>query len=58
MKSRKQYAGMLIGFVSVGSDRAKCTLVTAVEFNLVHANPHSVPENVTGAFEPGWHPRN
>jgi hypothetical protein len=29
MKSRKQYAGMLVGFVNVNANRAKCTLVTA-----------------------------
>ena len=29
MKSRKRYAGMLIGFVNVNANKAKCTLVTA-----------------------------
>jgi hypothetical protein len=29
MKSRKQYAGMLVGFVSVNANRAKCTPVAA-----------------------------
>jgi hypothetical protein len=29
MKSRKTYAGMLVGFVNINADRAKCSLVTA-----------------------------
>jgi hypothetical protein len=29
MKSRKRYAGMLIGFVNVNANKAKCSLVTA-----------------------------
>jgi hypothetical protein len=29
MKSRKQYAGMLVGFVNVNANRAKCTPVAA-----------------------------
>ena len=29
MKSRKRYDGMLIGFVNVNANKAKCTLVTA-----------------------------
>ncbi|WP_245310218.1 hypothetical protein [Bradyrhizobium jicamae] len=29
MKSRKRYAGMLVGFVNVNADKAKCSLVTA-----------------------------
>jgi len=29
MKSRKRYAGMLVGFVNVNANRAKCSLVTA-----------------------------
>jgi hypothetical protein len=29
MKSRKRYSGMLVGFVNVYADRAKCSLVTA-----------------------------
>ncbi|XIA62282.1 hypothetical protein ACFIOY_21950 [Bradyrhizobium sp. TZ2] len=29
MKSRKQYAGMLVGFVNINANKAKCTLVTA-----------------------------
>jgi hypothetical protein len=29
MKSRKRYAGMLVGFVNVNASRAKCSLVTA-----------------------------
>ena len=29
MKSRKRYAGMLVGFVNVNASKAKCSLVTA-----------------------------
>ena len=29
MKSRKTYAGMLVGFVNVNANKAKCSLVTA-----------------------------
>ncbi|KRR25432.1 hypothetical protein CQ14_10675 [Bradyrhizobium lablabi] len=29
MKSRKRYAGMLVGFVNVNANKAKCSLVTA-----------------------------
>ena len=29
MKSRKTYSGMLIGFVNVNANKAKCSLVTA-----------------------------
>jgi hypothetical protein len=29
MKSRKTYAGMLVGFVNINANRAKCSLVTA-----------------------------
>jgi len=29
MKSRKQYAGMLVGFVNVNANKAKCSVVTA-----------------------------
>lgn len=29
MKSRKQYAGVLVGFVNVNANKAKCSLVTA-----------------------------
>ena len=29
MKSQKRYSGMLIGFVNVNADKAKCSLVTA-----------------------------
>ena len=29
MKSRKRYTGMLVGFVNVNANKAKCTLVTA-----------------------------
>ena len=29
MKSRKRFAGMLVGFVNVNADKAKCSLVTA-----------------------------
>jgi hypothetical protein len=29
MKSRKRYAGMLVGFVSVNANKAKCSVVTA-----------------------------
>jgi hypothetical protein len=29
MKTRKRYAGMLVGFVNVNANKAKCTLVTA-----------------------------
>jgi hypothetical protein len=29
MKSRKTYSGMLIGFVNVDANKAKCSLVTA-----------------------------
>jgi hypothetical protein len=29
MKSRKCYAGMLIGFINVNANKAKCSLVTA-----------------------------
>jgi hypothetical protein len=29
MKSRKRYAGMLIGFINVNANKAKCSLVTA-----------------------------
>jgi hypothetical protein len=32
-KSRKRYAGMLIGFINVNASKAKCSLVTAVELN-------------------------
>jgi hypothetical protein len=30
----------------------------SIAFNLVHRNWHSVPENVTGAFEPDQQVRN
>jgi len=29
MKSRKTYAGMLVGFVNINANKAKCSLVTA-----------------------------
>ena len=29
MKSRKRYAGMLVGFVNVNANKAKCSVVTA-----------------------------
>jgi hypothetical protein len=29
MKSRKRYAGMLVGFINVNANKAKCSLVTA-----------------------------
>ena len=29
MKSRKRYSGMLVGFVNVYANKAKCSLVTA-----------------------------
>jgi hypothetical protein len=29
MKSRKSYAGMLVGFVNVNANKAKCAVVTA-----------------------------
>ena len=29
MKSRKTYSGMLIGFVNINANKAKCSLVTA-----------------------------
>lgn len=56
MKSLKQYAGMLVGSVGVNANRAKRSLVIAL--NLVHRNRHSVPENVTGTFEPCHQGRN
>jgi hypothetical protein len=28
-KSRKTYAGMLVGFVNINANKAKCSLVTA-----------------------------
>jgi hypothetical protein len=29
MKSRKRYAGMLVGFVNVNASKARCSVVTA-----------------------------
>lgn len=33
MKSRKRYAGMLVGFVNVNANKAKCSVVTASRIN-------------------------
>ena len=60
MKSRKRYAGMLVGFVNVNANKARCSVVTAsrAEFNVTQSNPHSAPENVIAALEPRRQVRN
>jgi hypothetical protein len=46
MRSRKTYAGMLVGFVNINADKAKCSLVTASRIETVR------PEKVTLPVEP------